>query len=55
MESFSFENGEPNEGFWNPILNRVKTDSIDLDELFAHLNAKDRIIDDTTLITVVKD
>lgn len=41
-------------GFWNGIVSRAKSGKFDVAGLFDWLDDQDKIIDDTTLLTVVK-
>lgn len=47
--------GAPVERFWTPIFERAKSNSLEIPELFAYMDGKELLSDDTTLIVATKD
>lgn len=46
----SLQDGKPLQGFWTPIVNRTADEDFNVNAFLEHMNLKDKISDDTTLI-----
>lgn len=46
----SLVDGKPAQGFWTPIVNRTAEDDLNVRSFLEHMNANDKISDDTTLV-----
>lgn len=46
----SLSDGKPVQGFWTPIVNRTTEDDLDVRSFLEHMNANEKISDDTTLV-----
>lgn len=54
LESVAISKRQAHPGFWNGIRDKALDGSLDVSRLFDWLASLDRIVDDTTLLTVVK-
>lgn len=50
LELASLQGGMPVGGFWDPVFSWSLTGSLDVEQLFTHMNTQDKIVDDTTLV-----
>jgi hypothetical protein len=41
--------------FWKPLVERCRTNNLDVDQFFQYLDSKEKIVDDTTLMILIPE
>lgn len=54
LESVAIQDKAAHAGFWEGIFSKAEAGNLDVDKLFRWLDSLDRLVDDTSLLTIVK-
>jgi hypothetical protein len=54
MEFASLKDGEPLASFWDPYLSYLENPDFSIMSLFSHMKSHEKIVDDTTLLTILR-
>lgn len=54
LEGAAIQDGDAHGGFWDGIITQAYDGRLDIDKLFRWLDSLDRLVDDTSLLTIIK-
>lgn len=54
LEGVAIQGGNAHGGFWDGIISQAYDDRLDISKIFRWLDSLDRLVDDTSLLTIIK-
>lgn len=54
LEGVAIQSGNAHAGFWDGIISKAYDDRLDISKIFRWLDSLNRLVDDTSLLTIIK-
>lgn len=54
LEGVAIQGGNAHGGFWDGVISQAYDDRLDISKIFRWLDSLDRLVDDTSLLTIIK-